>query len=137
MIVRRMGRNFTSVEPAFDARAFNALTFAPTDAFSCDPEELEARYERIEGREFTGRAEGRVQLEVEEVLLQDLAAQLAAADAALEAGELLVMENQPGVDFPRLHERTETIVEAGENRFRFAWWVDPPLRFGVYRPRAG
>ena len=61
--------------------------------------------------------------------------ELLGIDAELGDDEVLLVENQRGVDEPRFREKKETHVVEGENRLHFIWWVDPPLKVGVYRRR--
>jgi hypothetical protein len=51
---------------------------------------------------------------------------------------LLMIESQPGRDYPKLRDQTKVEVVGGiENRLHFTWTVDPPLRVGIYRRRGG
>ncbi len=135
MIVRRYGASVCEVEPEFAAVAFNEIGFVRRAGFTMEWEEFRERYERTSEREISAEAEGHVKIEVESATLDLLAHRLAAAERALAPGELLLVESQPGRDYPRLHEKTETLVEHGHSRLHFNYHVHPPLRLGVYRPR--
>jgi len=137
MIARRYGGTVQSVVPNFDSRAMTEIAFQRTGAWSLPAEEFFAVYERVGGRELAAAAEGYVKDEAERELLASLQAQLEALER--EAGEeaVLLIENQPGQDYPKTRDRTTTLVEAGENRLYFRWVVDPPLKVGIYRRKAG
>ncbi len=135
MIVRRHGMTVDQVEPEFAAVAFNEIGFVRRGGFTLEWNEFQERYERIAERLLGAEAEGHVKLEVESATLDLLAHRLAEAVGALAPGELLMVENQSGHDYPRLHEKTETLVEHGRNRLHFFYHLDPPLRLGIYRPR--
>lgn len=137
MILRRAGSRLQAVEPDFDPRALTEITFRPAQGLSLTAAELEERYERVAGRELTAEADGPVQGEAEEALVRRLEEALRALEASLGAGELLVLESQPGVDYPKTRERTENVIVDDENRLYFYWRVEPPLRVGIFRPRAG
>jgi hypothetical protein len=57
------------------------------------------------------------------------------AVADLDEGEVLVVENQEGEDYPKTRDTKKNVVVDGENRLYFYWRIDPPLRLGVYRTR--
>lgn len=99
-------------------------------------EELEEGYEKVREETVSGTTEGAVQSEAEIALLDQLQEAITRLLGELDEGELLVFENQTGVDYPKLRDRKEGIIVDGENRLYFHWRVDPPLRFGLYRPRS-
>jgi hypothetical protein len=137
MLVRRYGTTVQAVEPNFDARAMTEIGFRRTGAFSIPTDEFLERYERLRGAELTAAAEGLVQDEAEQALLESLAAQLEGVLAELGEGELLMVESESGVDYPKTRDQTTTQVHQGQNRLYFEWTIDPPLRLGVFRPRSG
>ncbi len=136
MIVRRYGGTVVEVLPEFAPEAFNEIDFARRGGFTMDWQEFQARYERTGERALVAEAEGHVKIAVEASVLDLLGHRVAEAEHGLAPGELLLLESQAGRDYPRLHERTETLVEHGHNRLHFYYYVKPPLRFGVYAPRA-
>ncbi len=136
MILRRYGATVAQVEPEFAAVAFNEIGFVRRGGFTAALEDFRDRYERTGEREISAEAEGHVKIEVESATLDLLAHRLAEAERGLAPGELLLLENELGRDYPRLHEKTETLVEHGRNRLHFYYSVHPPLRMGVWRPRA-
>ena len=135
MIVRRFGGTVGAVAPDFHATAFNEITFVRRPGFSLPWEEFAATYERAGERALDSESEGHVKLEAEEALLDLLTHRIAEVERALGADELLLIESVPGLDYPRTHEHTETLVEEGRNRLHFYYHIDPPLRLGVYRRR--
>lgn len=136
MILRRYGKRVESVTTSFRSVAFVAIGWDRDRAMSLKNDEFEAAYERVAEHELRADAEGPVQLEVETDLLADLEAQVRALDESLGPRQVLFIENQPGVDEPRTHERRVDVLVEGENRYYFHWSVDPPLRLGVYVKRA-
>lgn len=132
MIVRRYGTKILSVRPNFDSRAMTEIGFQRDGEFEATTDEFESSHEKVSELALTAAATGAVQGDVEDELLKELAEKLAAAER--EAGDgLLLIENQPGTDQPKTVGTQNTIVEAGENRLRFGYTVEPPLRVSVYR----
>jgi hypothetical protein len=134
VIVRQYGTRVHSVEPNFDARAMNEIGFRRDNEWSLSTEEFLESYERLEARELTAAAEGVVQGEAEERLLQSLLEQLQAMVAAAGDGVLLI-ESAQGVDYPKTRHTQTTQVVDGANRLYFRFTVEPPLRVAVYRKR--
>ncbi len=137
MIVRRFGASVGAVVADFHATAFNEISFMPRPGFSLAWEEFETGWQRVGELLLDSESEGHVKLEAEEALLDLLAHRLAHAERELGPDELLLLESRPGHDYPRTHEHTETLVEDGRNRLHFYYRIDPPLKLGVYRKRAG
>jgi hypothetical protein len=137
MIVRRFGATVGAVAADFHAAAFNEMPFARRPGFALAWAEFEAAYERVGERLLSAESEGHVKLEAKEALLDLLAHRLAQAERELEPAEILLVESQPGRDYPRTHEQTETLVENGRNRLHFYYRIEPPLKLGVYRKRVG
>jgi hypothetical protein len=135
MILRTYGNKIEAVDIAFNAVALDSIGFRRNSQLSISTEDFEAAYERSGGQELTARAEGDVQIEVERELLDKLEGQLLAADGQLDEAEVILIENQRGVDQPRTHEKKASVVVKGENRLHFKWWIDPPLKIGIYRRR--
>ncbi len=132
MILRKYGTTVQSVELNFDAKALNEIGFRRDRATSMDTEAFEAEWERQEEREFAPRAEGLVQHEVEQALLDEMESEIRAWMADLQEGEALYVESD-AADYPKTRHDTRTIVEAGENRLYFSAWVEPPLRMSRVR----
>jgi hypothetical protein len=133
MIVRRYGARVHRVTPRFDARALTEIGFTK-EAETWPAKEFDARYACGETRELTAHAEGDVKHAVEDALLTSLREQLEALAAGLADGEVLRVENRPGVDQPKTRDSTSGEVVAGERRLHFTYTVDPPLRVTICRP---
>jgi hypothetical protein len=80
-----------------------------------------------------GEAEGSVQSAVEDELLRRLGADVADRLARLAHDEVMIVENEQGVDYPKMRDKKRGTIVEGENRLHFEWRVDPPLRLGRYR----
>lgn len=135
MILKRYGSKLHSVTPHFDARAMNEIGFQRSHELTLEAAEFASRYQRIAEHALTAHAEGLVQMDAEIHVLNALRAQL---DAILEhhnGTHVLLVENEQGRDYPKLHEKITTIVIEGENKLHFHRTVDPPLRIGIYAPR--
>ncbi len=135
MIVRRFGPVVNAVDPAFEAAAFNEIMFTRKPGFAMPWPDFAERYERVGELAIASESEGHVAIEAEEALLDLLAHRLAEADSALGPGDVLLIESQLGHDYPRTHDRAETLVEHGANRLHFHFHIDPPLRLGVWHRR--
>jgi hypothetical protein len=135
MILKRYGTSYQSVESNFNSRALTEIAFRRDRAFSIPVEEFEASYEKVDERALTAETEGKVHDEVEEDLLEVLEAGLKELLESLGEGEVLVVESTESEDYPKTRDRKKNVVVDGENRLYFYWWVDPPLRMGVYRKR--
>ena len=131
MIFRRYGASAHVVTPNFDARAMNEIGFQKTGE-SIPWEQFEQLYERTAGQDLVAKAEGDVQHEAEARLLSDLRDQLNQLEASLGAGRILLIESEPGKDYPKLREKQRTVVVGAENRLYFERSIDPPLRVAVY-----
>lgn len=136
MICRRFGDSVHSVSVDFDSKALTEIRFRRDQQASYPPEEV-ARWQRVRGHELEGSAEGWVQDEVEQKLLADLEAELRRIESQLAADELLVVESEPGTDYPKTQTRQKTVAVEGENKFHFTSTLRPPLRLGVYRKAGG
>ncbi len=134
MIVRRYGKNIQSVTPNFDAHAMTEVGFVRGE-WSMGADEFEQQYVRKGGREITSTSQGQVQNQVERAVLEVLREQLAAFEASLGEDELLMIEDEPGVHYPKTRGRQLTAAASGPNRVSFEYTIDPPLHVGVYRSR--
>lgn len=135
MLLRRYGNRLHSVQPDFDARALTEITFRRDRKASHDGEDFGTRFEKVDELSLTAESEGRVQSEAEDQVLERLESKIIEAVGGLGSDEILVVENEQGVDYPKLRDRKQGIIVDGENRLYFQWRVDPPLRLGRYRPR--
>jgi hypothetical protein len=132
MIFRRYGNAYCSVELNFDSKALNEIGFRRDKAESIPVEELET-FEKKASHELVAEAEGSVQDETEQVLLQRLAEQLLAIDRRLGPDEVLVVDNDQGNDWPKTKQQTKNIIVGGENKLHFTYTMGPPLRATVWR----
>ncbi len=135
MIYRRYGTSYQSVDIDFDAKALNDIGFRRNRQHAVEADELEGSFTRIETVELTADAEGSVQTETKQLLLDRLLEKLTKLEAGLPEGGLLVVENESGHDYPKTRQATSNEVEHGENRLHFEYTVDPPLRVALYAPR--
>jgi hypothetical protein len=136
LIVRQYGNRVHSVEPNFDARAMNEIGFRRDNEWTMPADEFHQAYEKREAHELTAAAEGEVQGEAEEALLQSLHEQLQAVAGAAAGGDgVLFIESEQGVDYPKTRHTQQTQVVDGDNRLYFRFTVEPPLRVAVYRKR--
>jgi len=135
MLLRRYGDSIQSVVTRFDPRAITEISFRRDQVESLSVEEFEARYEPVRESRIGGETHGDVQSEAEAELLRVVEAQLQELLGELREGEVLLVENRQGVDYPKLRDRKEGVIVEGENRLRFHWRVDPQLRLGLYRRR--
>lgn len=133
MILRQYGTSYQSVETNFNSTAMTEVGFRRDREFTISVEDFENGYEKVSESELVAEASGSVQGEVEEEVLSKLEASLRAAADGLEEGHVLVVLNDRD-DQPKTRERRETVAVAGETRFQFHWWIDPPLRVAVFRP---
>jgi hypothetical protein len=133
MIFRRYGDSVQSVALDFDSKALTEIRFRRDHERSEPAERFVTHWRRVREHLLEGRAEGFVQDEVEQVLLNDIEAQLRALERGLGADELLVVESENGVDYPKTHTHQTTVTIEGENRLHFTITLRPPLRVGIYR----
>lgn len=135
MIFRRYGTTYQSVDMDFAAKALNEIGFRRNRERSIPAEELEGRYALVETVELATEAEGAVQNETEQLLLDRLKEEVERQLERLSDGGVLVVENESGHDYPKTRQETRTLVEGGENRLHFDYSMYPPLRVALYRPR--
>ena len=133
MLLRRFGTAFHSVTPSFDSRALSEISFRRNGTLSIPVDEFERTYRKVSEEAIAGEAEGSVQSTVEDELLRKLEADVADRLSRLSEGDLIVVENEQGVDYPKVRDKKRGTIVEGENRLHFEWRVDPPLRLGQYR----
>jgi hypothetical protein len=136
MILRKYGSTVHSVVPHFDSRALNEIAFRKDDKVSLPWSEFTEKYDSVARHELLARAEGEVQHEVEEKLLNELRHQLEALEVRLQTGQVLFVESESGKDYPKMREKQQTIVVGMDNRLYFERTIDPPLRIAVYAARS-
>lgn len=136
MIVRRYGRYYHSVTPSFNPTAMTEIGFRRDRRHSISAEEFSGGYRLVEAGEVDAEADAPVQRDAERALLATLERALHEWVDRMEPDQVLVVLNERD-EWPKTRERREGIVVDGENRFYFHWWVDPPLRVGIYEPGQG
>lgn len=135
MIFKLYGTTYQSVDVNFDAKAMNEVGFRRNRETSFPADELDGKYEQIEVREFVADAEGDVQTETEQAMLDDLEASVRDALTALPEGGIAVIENESGHDYPKPRQEIKNVIVQGENRLRFEYTIAPALRVGLYKAR--
>ena len=132
----RYGNNYQSVSFEFEAKALNEVGFRRDRESTVPVAELGEAYELIETVEMTAEAEGDVQSETEQLLLDRLREQAQAAVDSLPGGGIAVVANERGGrDQPKPRQAIGNVVVEGENRLHFTYHVDPPLRIELYRAK--
>ena len=135
-IFRLYGSSYQSVSLEFEAKALNEVGFRRDHGAAFPADELGERYELIETLHLAAEAEGAVQSETEQLLLDRLRDEAHAALARLPEGGMAIVENERGGrDQPKPHQKISNVVERGENKLHFHYSIDPPLRLALYRPR--
>ena len=137
MLLRRYGSSYQSVVPHFDARAITEVSFRRDRAHTIGADDFDEQFEKLREERIAAESEGTVQAEAEAAVLEQMESKLQELLAQLSEGEILVVESEQGVDYPKLRDRKQGIIVDGENRLYFHWRVDPPLRIGLYRRRVG
>lgn len=135
MIFRRYGNAYHSVELNFDSKALNEIGFRRDHSESIPTDDFES-FAKVGTQELVAEAEGAVQDATEQQLLDRLAEQIRALDGGLSAGELLVVDNEQGNDWPKTRQKTSNVIVHGENRLYFHYTMAPAMRVTVWR-RAG
>ena len=133
MLLRRFGTAFHSVTPSFDSRALSEISFRRNGTLSVPVDEFERTYLKVSEEAIGGEAQGSVQSAVEDELLRKLEADVTDRLSRLSEGEVIVVENEQGVDYPKVRDKKKGTIVEGENRLHFEWRIDPPLRLGHYR----
>ncbi len=136
MILRRYGTSVHSVEPDFDSKALTEIRFRKDQKHAQPLDEFLAAHDRVREHALEGSAEGWVQGEVEQVLLADLEKRLRTLYGELGPDERLMVESEPGTDYPKTHTKQRVVVVESDNRLHFTSSLQPPLRLGVYRAKA-
>jgi hypothetical protein len=133
---RLYGNTYQSVTFEFEGKALTEVGFRRDNERSLEPHELEEGYELMETVHLTSEAEGDVQAETEQLLLDRLLEKGQAAAARLPEGGIAIVENaRGGQDQPRPHQKIRKVVVDGENRLHFEYSIDPPLRISLYRKK--
>jgi len=134
MIFRRYGTSYQSVDMDFDAKALNDVAFRRNRLKAIPVDELESSYVTVKTVELVAVAQGMVQYQTKQDLLDRLQAQIEELQGRLPDGGILVVENEQGHDYPKTRQQTKNVVEEGENRLYFDYSMAPPLRVSVRQP---
>jgi len=132
MIFRRYGNTYHSVELNFDSKALNEIGFRRDQADSIAKDDFDS-FTKVGTHDLVAEAEGAVQDETERVLLDRLAEMVLALDRGLAAGEILVIDNEQGNDWPKTKQKTSNVIVQGENKLYFHYTMGPALRATVWR----
>lgn len=133
MIFKRYGAAVQSVELNFDSKALNEIGFRRDHQVSVPTEEFQSGWTKVTEHSFAPTAEGFVQDETEQAMLDEMETAIQGLLAGLNDGEALYVENEQGVDYPKTRHQQKTIVVGHENKLQFLARVEPALRIGVYR----
>ncbi len=134
MLLRRYGTSYQSVDLNFDSKALNEVGFRRNREHSIAVEDFNGSYALGATHELEAEAEGDVQDHTEQRLLDQLQGQIEALLTGLGDGEILVVENEQGHDYPKTKQQTANVIIEGENRLHFTYTIAPLLRIAVYRP---
>jgi len=136
VIFRRYGTSYQSVDIDFDAKALNDVGFRRNRQRTIPVDGFLDSYTLIERVELETEAEGLVQYETKQMLLDRLEVEVEELAGRLPEGGVLVVENESGHDYPKTRQQTSNVVEDGENRLHFDYSMSPALRVALYRPRS-
>ncbi len=134
IILRRYGTAYQSVDADFDAKAINDIAFRRNRERAIPVAEFSEAYAPIETVELRAEADGTVQYETKQLLLDRLHTKVEDLAKRLPEGGVLVVENESGHDYPKTRQQTENVVEEGENRLHFKYSMEPALRVALHRP---
>ena len=134
MIFKRYGTSYQSVDMNFDAKALNEVGFRRNRERTIPVDRFDEEYSPIETVALTAEAEGYVQNETEQLLLDRLQAKMEELVVHLPEGGVLIVENESGHDYPKMRQQMKTVVEKGENRLYFKYSMEPALRLASYQP---
>lgn len=137
MLFRRYGKRVHSVVTHFNPHALNEIGFRRDHARTFPAGAFAARYAKVAEYAVEDETEGPVQSEAEAEILARLERQVRARMESLAPGQVLLVENKQGIDYPKLRNRQDRVIIRGENRLYFRWRVDPPIRLGLYEFREG
>src|SRR5690554_6172404 len=115
MIFKRYGESYQSVDTNFDSKALNEVAFRRNRQASFPTGELDTRYEPGAVHEIVAEAEGDVQDETEQEMLDQLLERLQLLVEGLDEGVILIVENEQGHDYPKTRQEISNVVVQGEN----------------------
>ncbi|MEJ2539712.1 MAG: hypothetical protein P8188_07055 [Gemmatimonadota bacterium] len=132
MILRRYGSALQSVEMNFDSKALNEIGFRRDRGTSIPVDEFESEWITVETRELAPTAEGTVQDQTQQELLDAMEEEIRDWLGELDEGEAILVENEND-DYPKLRDDSKVVLERGQNRLHFFSRVEPPLRLSRVR----
>lgn len=135
MIFKRYGTSYQSVDTNFDAKAMSEIGFRRNREREIPVDDLESGFVKTDTVEVATAAEGDVQTEAEQLMLDRLEERVAEIVGELLEGGILVVENESGHDHPKPRQDIKNVIVEGENRLFFHYTMSPPLRIGVYSPK--
>lgn len=135
MIFKQYGTSYQSVDTNFDAKAMSEIGFRRNREREMPVDDLEAGFVKSDTAEIATQADGSVQTEAEQLMLDRLDERIREMLAELPEGGILVVENQSGHDYPKPRQDIRNVIVEGENRLSFHYTMAPPLRIGVYAPK--
>lgn len=135
MILKRYGTSYQSVGPNFESKALNEIGFRRDRVLAVPVTDFETGYEEVAIHELSAEAQGAVQDQTEQTLLDRLQQQLQDLEVGVGDDHVLVVLNGDATEWPKTRQTMTNVVVEGENRFHFTYTVAPALRVGVYRRR--
>ena len=135
MIFKQYGTSFQSVDTNFDGKAMSEIGFRRNRERELSADELASDFVKTDTVELATEAEGPVQTEAEQLMLDRLDERVASMASELPEGGILVVENESGHDSPKPRQDIRNVIVEGENRLFFHYTMSPPLRVGVYSPK--
>lgn len=136
MLFKRYGDSLQSVDTNFDGKAMSEVGFRRNRERTIAIDELESSFQKAETVELATDADGEVQVEAEQLMLDRLDERLAEMLAGLSEGSVVVVENESGHDYPKPRQDIQNVIVEGENRLHFHYTMSPPLRLAVYSPKS-
>ena len=133
MILKRYGTSYQSVEPNFESKALNEVGFRRDRKTAVPVADFASGYALVAAHDLVAEAAGLVQDHTEQLLLDRLLEQIKGLLEGLADGQVLVVENGDGTDWPKTRQGISNVIVEGENRLHFTYTVAPPLKVAVYR----
>lgn len=134
MIYKRYGTSYQSVDPDFEAKALNEIGFRRNRENAIAVDGFDDGWSAVETVELLSEAQGPVQTETEQLLLDRLEEKLRNVLVRVPEGGLLLVENESGHDYPKPRQTMKNVIVEGENRLHFEYAIHPALRVTIYAP---
>jgi len=130
MIIRRYGTRYHSVTLDFDPAAMTEVGFRRDNEQQWTVADFEDQYELVREEELIADATDTVQEQAERKMLVALKGLFDPVHDSLDEGQLLSIQSERGVDYPRTRYDRST---KGEQDFTYT--LDRPLRLGIWAKR--